>query len=72
MNSFVCIQKVPQLKNFLHRVPSASEADVEGIYNGPESFTPDAKMIMGESAEVDCYYVAAGTVKFSVFKILTN
>lgn len=48
------------LEKFLHRVPSASDADVEGIYNGPESFTPDAKMIMGESAEVDGYYVAAG------------
>lgn len=48
------------MKSFIRRVPSAGEADVESIVNGPESFTPDTRMIMGESAEVDCYYVAAG------------
>ncbi len=53
-------QFYPLLKSFIHRVPSASEADVEAIVNGPEPFTPDTRMIMGESAEVDCYYVAAG------------
>jgi hypothetical protein len=33
-------------------VPTAVDVDVEKIVNGPECFTPDSKMIMGESAEV--------------------
>ncbi len=33
-------------------MPQAAEAHVEKIVNGPESFTPDTRMIMGESAEV--------------------
>lgn len=33
-------------------MPQAADAEVEKIVNGPESFTPDTRMIMGESAEV--------------------
>jgi pyruvate dehydrogenase phosphatase regulatory subunit len=50
----------PLLKNFMNRVPTASEAEVDRIVNSPESFTPDTRMIMGESAEVDGYFIAAG------------
>ena len=32
-------------------MPSSADAEVEAIINGPESFTPDTRMIMGESAE---------------------
>jgi len=44
--------KDPLLKSFVNRVPTAVDVDVEKIVNGPECFTPDSKMIMGESAEV--------------------
>ena len=42
-------------------MPTAVDAEVEQVINGPQSFTPDTRMIMGESAEVDGYFVAAGT-----------
>ena len=53
-----CKKKIPKnldplLKSFINRVPNSVDVDVEKIINGPESFTPDSKMIMGESAEVD-------------------
>ncbi len=40
------------IKNFIHRLPQAAEADIEKIVCGAESVTPDTRMIMGESAEV--------------------
>lgn len=51
----------PLLKSFINRVPGAVDAEVESIINAPAAFTPDTRMIMGESAEVDGYFVAAGT-----------
>jgi pyruvate dehydrogenase phosphatase regulatory subunit len=51
----------PIIKQFLNRMPSAQEAEIEKIVNSPESFTPDTRMIMGESSEIDGYFVAAGT-----------
>ena len=44
----------------MHRVPDSANAQIESVVNGPESFTPDTRMIVGESAEVDGYFVAAG------------
>jgi len=49
------------LKSFINRVPNSVDVEVDKIVNGPESFTPDSKMIMGESAEIDGYYIAAGS-----------
>ncbi len=40
------------IKSFINRVPSSVDVEVEKVINGPESFTPDTRMIMGESAEV--------------------
>ena len=34
-------------------MPSSIDVEIEKVINGPESFTPDSKMIMGESAEVN-------------------
>lgn len=48
------------IKKFINRVPSAVDVEIEKVVNGPESFTPDTKMIMGESAEIDGYFIAAG------------
>lgn len=45
----------PILKNFINRVPSAVEVEVDKVINSAESFTPDACMIMGEAAEVLLY-----------------
>ena len=42
----------PLIKSFINRVPSSVDVEIEKIINGPESFTPDTRMIMGESAEV--------------------
>ena len=42
----------PLLKSFINRVPSSIDVEIDKVVNGPESFTPDSKMIMGESAEV--------------------
>jgi glycine/D-amino acid oxidase-like deaminating enzyme len=56
----------PLLKNFIHRVPAAVDAEVEKVINGAESFTPDTRMIMGESAEVDGYFIVAGANANSV------
>lgn len=40
------------LDQLLHRVPGMSQAQVSQLINGPESFTPDSKPILGESPEV--------------------
>ncbi|KAK6174464.1 hypothetical protein SNE40_017735 [Patella caerulea] len=48
------------LEQILHRFPFLEDAEIRQLINGPESFTPDSNWILGESAEVDNYYVAAG------------
>ncbi|XP_052816220.1 pyruvate dehydrogenase phosphatase regulatory subunit, mitochondrial-like isoform X2 [Mya arenaria] len=48
------------LDGILNRMPLINEAQVRQLVNGPESFTPDQNWIIGESAEVYNYYVAAG------------
>ncbi len=42
------------------RIPAARDAAVDHFLNAPESFTPDAVFLMGETAEVANLYVAAG------------
>lgn len=41
-------------------VPSLAQAGYDRFLNAPESFTPDANFIMGETAEVESLFVAAG------------
>ena len=50
----------PMFEAGVHRVPALAELGVQSFINGPESFTPDTRQIMGESAELDGYFVAAG------------
>ena len=45
------------LEQLLHRLPALSAAQVKQMTNGPESFTPDAKWIMGRSPEVGVFVV---------------
>ncbi|ELU09314.1 hypothetical protein CAPTEDRAFT_226885 [Capitella teleta] len=48
------------LDQMLHRVPCLSDAQVRNLTNGPESFTPDGKYILGRAPEVKNYFIAAG------------
>jgi len=42
------------------RVPLLREIGIKLFFNGPESFTPDDRYILGEAPEVAGYFVAAG------------
>ena len=44
----------------IHRLPALEQTGIRKFYNGPESFTPDNQFILGESPEVDNFFVAAG------------
>ncbi|XP_060066182.1 pyruvate dehydrogenase phosphatase regulatory subunit, mitochondrial-like [Ylistrum balloti] len=48
------------LEPILNRFPAMETAEVRTLVNGPESFTADGNWILGESAEVKNYFVAAG------------
>jgi sarcosine dehydrogenase len=42
------------------RIPALQTSGIERFVNGPESFTPDATFLLGESAEMERLFVAAG------------
>ncbi len=44
----------------MHRIPVLEKTGVQLFMNGPESFTPDTKPLIGESSEVENFFVAAG------------
>jgi glycine cleavage system aminomethyltransferase T/glycine/D-amino acid oxidase-like deaminating enzyme len=44
----------------MRRVPALESAGVQVFFNGPESFTPDDRYLLGETPEVRGLYVAAG------------
>ena len=44
----------------MHRVPALESAGVQVFFNGPESFTPDDRYLLGEAPELQGLYVAAG------------
>ncbi|XP_031565803.1 pyruvate dehydrogenase phosphatase regulatory subunit, mitochondrial-like isoform X2 [Actinia tenebrosa] len=48
------------LNEILHRVPIIENVEIRQLINGPESFTPDGRYILGEAPEVRNYFVAAG------------
>lgn len=50
----------PLLEAAIHRVPALGRAGVKLFFNGPESFTPDDRYLLGEAPEVDGLFVAAG------------
>lgn len=45
----------------VNRFPSLDNGQSPFVSNTPDNFTPDGKWILGESAEVNNYYVAVGT-----------
>ena len=56
----------PLMAQALARVPGLETAGVKQLLNGPESFTPDGNFILGESPEVDGFYVGAGFNAFGI------
>jgi 4-methylaminobutanoate oxidase (formaldehyde-forming) len=50
----------PYLETAMRRVPVTAEVGIKKFFCGPESFTPDLAPLVGESPEVDRFFVAAG------------
>src|SRR5438445_223600 len=44
----------------MHRIPALESAPVRRHVNGPESFTPDGRYLLGEAPECRNFFVAAG------------
>ncbi|XP_045601946.2 pyruvate dehydrogenase phosphatase regulatory subunit, mitochondrial isoform X1 [Procambarus clarkii] len=43
-----------------HRVPMLKDIQYQPLVNAPDNFTPDGKWILGETPEIDNYFVAVG------------
>lgn len=50
----------PILEKATRRVPMLSEAGIQLFFNGPESFTPDNRYLLGQTAEIDGLFCACG------------
>ncbi|MDH3660352.1 MAG: FAD-dependent oxidoreductase [Alphaproteobacteria bacterium] len=50
----------PILEMAVNRLPLLADAGIQTFFNGPESFTPDDRYLLGETAEVKDLFVAAG------------
>lgn len=50
----------PMIEAGINRLPLIGQHGITHFMNGPESFTPDTRQIMGESPEFKNYFVAAG------------
>ena len=50
----------PILETAVTRMPMLAEAGIHTFFNGPESFTPDDAYNLGQSLEVDNFWVACG------------
>ncbi|MBV8910040.1 MAG: GcvT family protein, partial [Gammaproteobacteria bacterium] len=50
----------PLFASAMHRVPVLESAGIQVFFNGPESFTPDDRYLLGEAPETRGLYVAAG------------
>ena len=50
----------PYLETMARRVPVLRDIGIQLLFNGPESFTPDDRYILGEAPELGGYFVAAG------------
>lgn len=50
----------PLLEAAIRRVPALGSAGIQLFFNGPESFTPDNRYLLGETPEVRNLFVAAG------------
>ena len=50
----------PILEKAVERFPMLASAGIQTFFNGPESFTPDDRYILGEAPELGNFFVAAG------------
>ncbi len=50
----------PILERAVKRMPVLADAGIQTFFNGPESFTPDDRYILGEAPELMNFFVAAG------------
>ena len=50
----------PVLEMAMHRMPILQDTGIQTFFCGPESFTPDVRYHIGESAEVENCFIAAG------------
>ncbi len=50
----------PILEMAINRVPSLADAGIQLFFNGPESFTPDDRYLLGETPEVSGLFCACG------------
>ncbi len=50
----------PLLEAAIERIPILQTAGIKLLFNGPESFTPDVRYILGEAPELPGLFVAAG------------
>src|SRR5271170_1284373 len=50
----------PVLLDAMRRIPALEQAGIQKFFCGPESFTPDVRYHLGESAELEHCFVAAG------------
>jgi 4-methylaminobutanoate oxidase (formaldehyde-forming) len=48
------------LDSACERVPGLREAPIREVMNGPESFTPDTRYLLGEAPELRGFFIAAG------------
>ena len=51
---------MPVLELAMHRVPALQSAGIATWFNGPESFTPDDRYLLGETIELRDLFVACG------------
>jgi heterotetrameric sarcosine oxidase gamma subunit len=50
----------PILEKAVNRVPALETAGIHTFFNGPESFTPDDRYLLGKAPECENFWVAAG------------
>lgn len=51
---------MPYMEAGLHRLPVLAEVGIRQFMNGPESFVPDTRQLMGEAPGLAGFFVAAG------------
>ena len=51
---------MPELEKALARMPVLAEKGIHTFFNGPESFTPDDRYLIGEAPGLAGFFVAAG------------
>jgi len=50
----------PFLEAAVHRAPALKTVGIRKFFNGPESFTPDCRHLLGEAPGLQNYFIAAG------------